>query len=70
MTSSSRPSEFDLAQGIPTTPEDVVALRNVRATRRLSAEQYLKALARLPAPPPEALRARKGALGGEPFRLP
>jgi len=70
MTSSSRRSELDLARGVPTTPEDVAALRNVRAARRLTTVQYLKALETLQAPPLEVLRARKRARGGEPFRLP
>jgi len=67
---SSRPrSELSLAQGIPTTVEDVAALRKVRAARTLTTEQYLRALASLPAPPLEVLRARKRARGGEPFTL-
>jgi hypothetical protein len=69
MTSFSRHSELNLAQGVPTTAEDVAALRNVRAARRLSTEQYLKALVSLQAPPLEVQRARKRARGGEPFRL-
>ncbi len=40
-----------------------------RAARRLTTEQYLKALAGLVAPPLEVLRARKRARGGEPFSL-
>jgi hypothetical protein len=70
MTSSRSRSELDLAQGVPTTPEDVEALRNVRAARKLTTEQYIRALESLPAPPLEVLRARKRARGGEPFRLP
>lgn len=70
MTSSPPRSELNLTCGIPTTAEDVAALRKARAARRLTTEQYLKALARLPAPPLELLRARKRARGGEPFRLP
>ena len=67
---SSRPrSELNLAQGVPTTAQDVAALRNVRATRRLTTEQYIRALANLQAPPLEVLRARKRARGGEPFTL-
>jgi hypothetical protein len=68
MTGSSKRSELDLAR-VPTTPEDVAALRRVRATRHLTTEEYLRALARLPTPPIEALRTRKHARGGEPFRL-
>lgn len=68
MTGSSRRSELDLGR-IPTTPADIEALRHVRQTRRLSTEEYLRALGRLPAPPLEAQRTRKRARGGEPFRL-
>jgi len=70
MTSSSSRSELNLTRGVPTTAEDVAALRRVRAARRLTTEQYLNALATLQAPPLEVLRARKRARGGEPFRLP
>ena len=70
MTSSSKRSELDLAQGVPTTDEDVAALRQVRAARQLSTENYLRTLASLESPPLEVLRARKRARGGEPFRLP
>ena len=70
MTSSSRHSELDLARGSPTTPEDIAALRQARAARRLTTEQYLEALGSLQAPALEVLRARKRARGGEPFRLP
>jgi hypothetical protein len=68
MTGSSKRSELDLGR-IPTTAQDVEALRRVRETRHLTTEEYLRALARLPAPPIEALRTRKRARGGEPFRL-
>jgi hypothetical protein len=69
MTSSSRRSELNLAQGVPTTPEDVASLRRARTARQLTTEQYLKALAGLATPPLEVLRARKRARGGEPFSL-
>lgn len=69
MKSSSSPSELNLARGVPTAPEDVAALRKIRAARRLSTEQYLKALAGLQAPPLEVRRVRRRARGGEPFRL-
>jgi hypothetical protein len=70
MTNSPPRSELDLARGVPTTPEDVAALRHVRVARQMTTEQYLRALASLQAPPLEVLRARKRARGGEPFRLP
>jgi hypothetical protein len=69
MRSSTPRSELNLTQGVPTTAEDVAALRRVRAARRLTTEQYMRALASLQAPPLEVLRARKHARGGEPFKL-
>ena len=68
MTGSSRRSELDLGR-IPTTAEDVASLRRVREIRHLATEEYLRALRLLPPPPLEALRTRKHARGGEPFRL-
>lgn len=70
MKSSKPRSELDLGRGVPTTAEDVAALRKVRAARRLTTVQYLQTLASLQPPPSEVLRARKRARGGEPFRLP
>jgi len=70
MTGSSRDSDLlDLERGIPTTPADVKALRRVKRSRRLSTEDYLRALGRLPELPPGARRSRKRVFGGEPFRL-
>jgi len=69
MRSSKARFELNLARGVPTTAQDVAALRNVRAARRLTTEQYLTSLTSLQAPPLEVLRARKRARGGEPFRL-
>jgi hypothetical protein len=69
MTSSSKHSDLDLTRGVPTSDDDVAALRQVRAGRQLSTESYLRALASLEPPPLEVLRARKRARGGEAFRL-
>ena len=69
MTESSPPSELDLERGVPTTPADVEALQRVRLSRRLSTEDYLRALARLPPLSPEALRERRRARGEERFQL-
>ena len=70
MTGSSGDSDLlDLERGIPTTPADVLALRRVKHSRRLSTEDYLRALARLPERPPGTRRSRKRVYGGEPFRL-
>jgi hypothetical protein len=68
MSGSSRPSDLDLERGLPTTPEDVEALRRARR-RRFGTEDYLRALARLPPLSPEALERRRRAGGAEPFRL-
>jgi hypothetical protein len=68
MTSSSKDSELlDLERGLPTTPADVLALRRIKRSRRLSTEDYLRALARLPPRPVRPSRRR--TYGGEPFRL-
>jgi len=69
MSGSSRPSDLDLERGVPTTGADVLALRRVRRSRRLSTEQYLRALARVPAPSLATLRLRRRARGAAPFRL-
>ena len=70
MTSSSRDSDLlDLERGIPTTPADVLALRRVKHSRRLSTEDYLRALGCLPELSLGARRSRKRVYGGEPFRL-
>lgn len=68
MTNSSRDSELlDLERGLPTTPADILALRRIKGSRRLSTEEYLRALASLPPRPRD--RSRKRVFGGEPFRL-
>ena len=70
MTSSSKASEpLDLERGLPTTPADVLALRRVKRSRRLSTEEYLRALTQLPPRPPGTRRPPKRVYGGEPFRL-
>jgi hypothetical protein len=57
---------LDLDRDLPTTADDVVALRRFRTGPRLSFDQYLEALAVLE--PSAALRARRGPCG-EPFDL-
>ncbi len=53
----------------PTTPVDVLALRRLKHSRRLSTEDSLRALGRLPELPLGTRRSRKRVYGGEPFRL-
>ncbi len=62
---SSRDRLLDLE--IPTTEEDVAALRRARKITRVRPEDYLQFLAQF-AVAPAALRARKGPCG-EPFKL-
>jgi len=70
MTGSSKDSDLlDLQRGIVTTPADILALRRVKASRRLSTEEYLRALAQLPPVAPDTHRSEKRVYGGEPFRL-
>ncbi len=70
MRSSSRDSDLlDLERGLPTTPADVLALRRIKRGRRLSTEEYLRALAQLPPRPPATRPPKKRVYGGEPFRL-
>jgi hypothetical protein len=70
MTGSSKDSDLlDLERGMTSTPADALALRRVRASRRLSDEDFLRALARLPPVAPDARRSGKRVYGGEPFQL-
>ena len=57
-----------LGRDLPTTVDDMVALRRMRAARRLPLEEYLEFLARLGSPEPATLRLRRGP-AGPPFRL-
>ena len=68
MPSADHSEPLDLERDLPTSHEDVVALRRLRASAALSQAEYFRFLSRLPAPPLEKLRARKGPRG-EPFRL-
>lgn len=51
-----------LGRDLPTTVDDMVALRRMRAARRLPLEEYLEFLARLGSPEPAtlAIAARAG----------
>ena len=66
--SSKRPEPLDLERDLPTTAEDVAALRRIREGRRISFAEYLRFLSRLAMPSGEA-RRRKTHEGQEPFEL-
>lgn len=66
---SNDPSEpLDLERGLPTTPEDVAALRRLKSRQALTTREFLRFLASLKPPTVQALRSRPGPRG-EPFRL-
>ena len=66
---SERPSELvDFARDLPTTVEDVAALRRLR-TGVTTIEAYLRFLADLGPTTPDRLRQRSGPMGDTPFRL-
>jgi hypothetical protein len=66
---SERPFELvDFGRDLPTTAEDVAALRRLR-TRGGTIEAYLRFLAALGPTTPDRLRRRPGPMGDTPFRL-
>ena len=60
---------LDLEHDLPTTPEDIIALRRARECRPLEFSAYLRFLSNFPPASHIALRARKGPAGAEPFEL-
>jgi hypothetical protein len=64
--SSKRPDPLDLEKDLPTTPEDVAALRRVREIRRISFADFLRFLSRYEGPAPSR---RKTFAGYAPFEL-
>jgi len=65
--SSKRPEPLDLEKDLPTTAEDVAALRRARERRPLGFVDYLEFLSRLPFPDHRV--RRKTHEGHEPFEL-
>jgi hypothetical protein len=66
--SSGSADRLALDEDLPTTADDVLALRKAREVSRTDLDTYLRFLERLEAPPPQVLRARRGP-GGAPFVL-
>jgi hypothetical protein len=60
---------LDLERDIPTTREDVIAMRRVWPCRHLSFKDYLEFLATFPQVASDTLRARKHPSGAKPFEL-
>ena len=67
VSSSDRSDRLDLARGLPTSEQDVAALRALRFPR-MTDEEYTLFLEALGRPEQEGLRKKPGPRG-EPFRL-
>jgi hypothetical protein len=66
--SSKQAEPLDLDKDLPTTPEDVEALKRIRESRRLPFQEYLEWLSRLELPA-EAAGRRRTHSGCAPFEL-
>jgi hypothetical protein len=69
MSSINSSKLLDLDRNLPTSAEDIVALRQTRKDSLLDLRTYLEFLARFPAPSWQELRDRKGHAGAKPFEL-
>ena len=67
-SSDSRDEHLMLDRDLPTTADDVVALRRTRAARRIPLAEYLAFLARLGSSERARFRSRRGP-AGPPFSL-
>ena len=70
MSSFATPDRLDLERDLPTTSEDVAALRRLRRHAAMNLDAYFRFLRSFPAASADALAARKGPCGAEPFVLP
>lgn len=68
MRSSGSPDRLALDRDLPTTDEDVAALRRLRHAEGIDLEGYLGFLGGFTPPAPSALRSRRGP-AGPPFCL-
>lgn len=69
MRSKKLSRRIDLDRDLPTSEEDIVALRQARKDSVCDLKTYLEFLARFPAPSLQELRTRKGPAGSKPFEL-
>jgi hypothetical protein len=63
MTSSDSADHLRLDRDLPTTADDVSALRNARRSQAVELEQYLRFLSSFPTPAASVLRSRRGPPG-------
>jgi hypothetical protein len=68
-TSNDSRDAFDLERDLPTTLEDVAALKRLRGVPGLDGKGYVRFLASFEPPSSAELRSRKGPRGEEPFSL-
>ena len=69
MRSNDRSEALDLVRGLPTSPEDVRALRRAKTAHTLTLDEYLNFLAQLPPPDPHPQRPKRGPRAERPFAL-
>ncbi|HEY3175817.1 MAG TPA: hypothetical protein VGK94_08665 [Candidatus Polarisedimenticolia bacterium] len=69
MRSGERSSALDFERDLPTTTQDVLALRRVKELAPLDLDGYLRFLAQLPAPTAQTLRSKRGSEAAPPFEL-
>jgi len=69
MKSNAHSERIDLARDLPTTAEDVDALRRARVIRFLDLEAYLRFLEQLPPLGHDLLREKPGPRADRPFTL-
>ena len=70
MRSSDRSEVLNLERDLPTTAEDVEALRQVRMLAPLDLDSYLRFLSQLPPPAATDLAAKRAPKGYPVFELP
>jgi hypothetical protein len=60
---------LDLERDLPTSVEDIIALRQTRRSDTADLKTYFEFLSQFPVSSTEELRARKGPRGPQPFEL-
>jgi hypothetical protein len=70
MRSTEHPEWLDLERDLPTTAEDIAALRSLRRHPPVDLDAYFRFLRSFPAATVEELARRRGPRGAEPFALP
>ena len=70
MKSVDQTNYLDLERDLPTTPEDVAALRRLRRHAAMDLDSYFQFLGSFPPAAVEELAARTGPRGPQPFELP